>query len=776
MNNKILYTLDTKGKTRYWKAYSDFKLNNTNKITITIEYGLLGSERFITKNRYIASGKNIGRANETTIQEQAELEIGYLYQKQLDDGYVEDIEDYVEPQRPQLAHKYNDKKHIVKWVSLKDAGVMKNLYYASRKLNGCLHEDSLILTNKGYKKLGTIVDEKLPLEVLSLDEKTLTVQFKKILNYFDNGKSNSTDWVKLKTKNKEILCTKDHKIFTSSGWKRADHLDLKSDLIFQNNQSNLNSLILGTVLGDSCFSIEKRNISNGKWVLNKKALSWRMLFSHVNEELYNFKATLFNLPFKKTKRVSGYGSPIFAYTSTALSKSNFPIQELYDVDFKSDNFGRRKVISLEYLLSNFSLDSLSLWIADDGSMRFNNGNKDTPVLSLATMGYSEEQNLIFQSMFEILFKIKPTLVLHKASKTPGYFLNFKTKDTLYILSLLKNKHCKGAEYKYYFPTEGYLELELADNFVPFEIQYFNGTENFRKLDIEVQDNHNYFANDILVHNCRCFIFMKNGKVDRFESRTGKPFKYFDHIANDLKDYKYWIDHDSAIDEVILDGELFNEDIPFEILCSLINSDEYVEVLDTETGKLWSTNDVQFHCYDIVPLTKEPLNFYDRFVDYLGLPTSSNIIRVDSEAVESEEAMVVLAKEWIKDGYEGLMLRYGNSLYDFGKRSNNLLKFKIMEDEEFKIKDIYLAENDDQKVMFVLHNHHGEKDSNYSSFDCFMKGDKEINLKYFNLKDQYINKWLTVQYQTLSKYNVPLFPVGISVREGVEENGRFIPNI
>lgn len=411
MNNKILYTLDTKGKIRYWKAYSDFKLNNDNKITITIEYGLLGSERFIVKNRYVVSGKNIGKTNETTIQEQAELEIGYLYQKQFDDGYVENIEDYIEPQRPQLAHKYNDKKHTVKWASLKDAGVMKNLYYASRKLNGA----------------------------------------------------------------------------------------------------------------------------------------------------------------------------------------------------------------------------------------------------------------------------------------------------------------------------------------------------------------------------RGFIFLRNGKVDRFESRTGKPFKYFKHIADDLIDYNYQVDTDLSISEVILDGELFNKNIPFEILCSLINSDEYVEVLDTETGKLWSTNDVQFHCYDIVPLTKEPLNFYDRFVDYFGLPTSSNIIRVDSEAVESEEAMVVLAKEWIKDGYEGLMLRYGASFYDFGKRSNNLLKFKIMEDEEFKIKDIYLAENDDQKVMFVLHNHHGEKDSNYSSFDCFMKGDKEINLKYFKFKDQYINKWLTVQYQTLSKYNVPLFPVGIVIREGVEENGKFVPS-
>ena len=48
MNNVILYTLDSKGKTRYWKASSDLKIEE-EKITIVIEYGVLGSEKFIIK-------------------------------------------------------------------------------------------------------------------------------------------------------------------------------------------------------------------------------------------------------------------------------------------------------------------------------------------------------------------------------------------------------------------------------------------------------------------------------------------------------------------------------------------------------------------------------------------------------------------------------------------------------------------------------------------------------------------------------------------------------
>ena len=95
-----------------------------------------------------------------------------------------------------------------------------------------------------------------------------------------------------------------------------------------------------------------------------------------------------------------------------------------------------------------------------------------------------------------------------------------------------------------------------------------------------------------LNGIRCFIFIKDGSVTLFESRTGKPFKFFKHISDDIQNnYKF--------KNEILDGELFHPDIPFEIICSLVNSDDYVEVIDPDTGKVWSTNDIRFYCYDKV---------------------------------------------------------------------------------------------------------------------------------------------------------------------------------
>lgn len=277
-----------------------------------------------------------------------------------------------------------------------------------------------------------------------------------------------------------------------------------------------------------------------------------------------------------------------------------------------------------------------------------------------------------------------------------------------------------------------------------------------------------------LNGIRCAIFVKNGKVTKFESRTRKLFKYFNHIAKDLINF-------SCEDEIegsyaMLDGELFNHSIPFEILCSLINSDEYVEVIDDKTGISWSTNDVQFHCYDIVNLNKKDQTFYERFINFNGIPITESIRLVESLLISNEEDMVTLATQWIQLGYEGLMLRYGGAQYAFGQRSQYLLKYKIMEQGEFRIKRIYLAENDSTKVMFNLYNHlTSEKE--YSEFDCALKGDKKINLLLYENKQLHEEvDWLTVDYQVLSKYSVPLFPVGIVVRKGEVKDGEFIPSV
>lgn len=271
-----------------------------------------------------------------------------------------------------------------------------------------------------------------------------------------------------------------------------------------------------------------------------------------------------------------------------------------------------------------------------------------------------------------------------------------------------------------------------------------------------------------LNGIRCFIFIKDGVVTLFESRTGKAFKFFKHLEADLvTNYSF--------KNRILDGELFHPEIPFEIIASLVNSDQYTEVVDEATGKTWSTEDIQFHCYDMVDEESPMQTFYERFILNDWYNESSTVIKmVESIPVHSEADMITLAKEWIKEGFEGLMLRAGNGLYDFGKRSANLLKYKVMEQEEFLIKHIYLAENDEGKVMFTLNNHHSKTEP-YTEFDCALKGNKEFNMSYYDNKETHINKsWLTVDYQVLSSYNVPLFPVGIIVREGEVVDGQFIP--
>ena len=276
---------------------------------------------------------------------------------------------------------------------------------------------------------------------------------------------------------------------------------------------------------------------------------------------------------------------------------------------------------------------------------------------------------------------------------------------------------------------------------------------------------NVFASRKL-NGIRCFIFVKNNEVTLFESRSGKSFKFFSHIANEINDFNF------PNKNYILDGELFNKDIPFEILCSLINSDEYVSI--EYNGNIYTTDMVQFHCYDCIFENNLEENYYYRFIDNNWLNIEySYFKKVDNILITSEEQMYETTKRWMDEGYEGLMLRCAWMSYEFGRRSVSLLKVKLFESEEFQIKDIYLAENDNTKVMFILYNHHNNLEP-YNIFDCSIKGNKEFNMEYYNNKQKYIGKWATVPYQALSSYNVPLFAQIEIIRDGEIINGKFEP--
>ena len=258
---------------------------------------------------------------------------------------------------------------------------------------------------------------------------------------------------------------------------------------------------------------------------------------------------------------------------------------------------------------------------------------------------------------------------------------------------------------------------------------------------------------------RCFIFVDEDGNCTFESRTGKEFKYFQHIELEVQS--------KNITNAILDGELYSENISFEQICSLVNSDDYVPEEDVE---------IKFYIYDMIlnnNLDETFENRYKRYSNIFDTNIDNHIISVTQTLVKSEEDMKLLAAQFVSENYEGLMLKQGDAKYDFGKRSVALLKYKEMHSAEFKIKDIFVAENDPDRVQIELYINPENTEETFKIGT--LKGNKEDNYNnYYCNKDNLINKWLTVNYQTLTSYGVPLFPVGIGIREGEVIDGEFIP--
>ena len=106
MKYPTLYIIDSKHKNRQWVlAVTD----TPEGVCISRTYGVVDGKQ-ITVNTLVVSGKNIGKANETTPWEQAIKQASALFAKQSEDhGYSETPDDNNMIIKPMLAHTYFDK-------------------------------------------------------------------------------------------------------------------------------------------------------------------------------------------------------------------------------------------------------------------------------------------------------------------------------------------------------------------------------------------------------------------------------------------------------------------------------------------------------------------------------------------------------------------------------------------------------------------------------------------------------------------------------------------
>lgn len=137
----------------------------------------------------------------------------------------------------------------------------------------------------------------------------------------------------------------------------------------------------------------------------------------------------------------------------------------------------------------------------------------------------------------------------------------------------------------------------------------------------------------------------------------------------------------------------------------------------------------------------------------------NIHPVETVRVNSESEAKQLQSAWVQEGYEGAILRRLDTPYQAGKRSAGLVKLKSFKDAEFVIKAVSEGRGKFAgKAMFSLETEKG------LPFDCCAPGTMEDRAAFFKEGDKLIGKLLTVKYFELSDDGVPVFPVGLAVRD------------
>ena len=247
---------------------------------------------------------------------------------------------------------------------------------------------------------------------------------------------------------------------------------------------------------------------------------------------------------------------------------------------------------------------------------------------------------------------------------------------------------------------------------------------------------------------RCNSRVIDGKVTLL-SRTGKAFENLDQISNAIETI-------NLPKNIILDGELFSDELDFQRVVGLVRKKKL------NNKDLNDMTKVKFSIFDLIDLNKQNMPFYkrwDRVKSIVKKDKSDMLQLVKVYPVNNDAEINVLLQKFLADGDEGIMIRNRDSPYEIDKRSYNLQKYKKFIDTEYEIIGATEGKgNDKGTVIWIC------KTQNGTTFNVKPKGTRKDRKEKYKDRKKYYGKLLTVKYQELTNDGIPRFPVGIVIRD------------
>jgi recombination protein RecA len=221
---------------------------------------------------------------------------------------------------------------------------------------GCLPRQTRILLADGSTEpIGKIVNQRLPVEVMSMDPETGKIAPRRVVDYYRNGLTD--EWVQFELAGgkgrHQFKCTANHVIFTPQGERRAGDIREGDEMLIAVKNYRLSSdqeqLVLGGILGDGAL----RRISS-------HTVNFRVGHGLAQEQYLGWKHEML-APFARAISPTGRG----------IGFDTIPMHQLswlHDSVYRN-NGGKCSVT--EELVAALDARAIAIWYADDGTFSGN---------------------------------------------------------------------------------------------------------------------------------------------------------------------------------------------------------------------------------------------------------------------------------------------------------------------------------------------------------------------------------------------------------------------
>jgi recombination protein RecA len=365
---------------------------------------------------------------------------------------------------------------------------------------GCFNYTTRVqLADGATEKIGKIVNKKMDVEVLSYDPETDRIVPRKVVNWFNNGRAEHFFQFTVEKSagngKSQFAATPNHLIRTPSGWAEAGDLTT-GDRVMAAEPHLLSEqqfqVVLGSLMGDGNLSPNRRD---------RNGVRFRLGHGARQAEYLQWKTDLLG-NIKYSVHENAKGARFVDFTPLA------ELAELQRAVYLGDG---KKFLSEEYLKALTPL-ALAIWYMDDGALSLRSKG-----LQRRTVGGSGRIEICVEAMSEgSRMRLRDYLCdthglnvrLREAGAAGKAVLVFSTEATAQFQEMVAPYMAPSMVYKLFprFRGRGMVTpqfVEPTQRLVPariLDIHVKPHTRSMNRFDIEVEGNHNYFADGVMVHN------------------------------------------------------------------------------------------------------------------------------------------------------------------------------------------------------------------------------------------------------------------------------------